>query len=41
MKFFIRILTTLRRWMIDELCEAIEDGEIDESIITTICCSAH
>ena len=40
MNFFIHILTTLRRWMIDELCEAVEDGELDDSIITTIC-SAH
>lgn len=40
MKFLIRLFNKVCDWMFDDLCKAVEDGELDDSIITTIC-SAH
>ena len=40
MKFFMRMFNAVCDWMFDELCEKVKNGEIDESIVQTIC-STH
>ena len=37
MKFVIRIFNTVCDWMFDDLCEKMNKGEIDVSIVQTIC----
>lgn len=36
MKFFIRLFNTICDWMFDELCEKVNRGEIDGSIVQTM-----